>query len=196
MTDLNTFIKESIEIYNNSIKKLPETHKMLGGGKARNSSGEIFETFIKNICESRNLVALKNDYKRAEPINGVSLTNLQVDRHIYLDGVMIRAIESKCYLDTCYLKRAVMDFTELTKSPDVPQNVEYAILAGQECVSDNSLNYYRSYFKHKTNKDLNIFIINKHKKRNATRAIYMEQYNKDFEIDEQEVLKLVKWLQT
>lgn len=195
MSNTNLSLKEIMEEYNSAIRNLPGIHKNLGGGKARHSSGEIFELFIKNVCELHNLVALKNDYKRTETINGFSLKNLQVDRHIYRDGIMIKAIESKCYLDACYLKRAVMDFIEMTRSPDVPQGVEYAILAGQETVSDNSLNYYKSYFKDKTNKDLNIFVINKHKKRNATRAIYMEEYNTDFEIDEEEVLRLIGWLQ-
>jgi hypothetical protein len=45
-----------------------------------------------------------------------------------------------------------------------------------------------------TGKDLNIFVVNQHKKRNATRAIYMKQYNNDFQLDAEKVNEFVKWL--
>lgn len=183
-----------IESYNQEVKDLPRLHMVGGGGKARNGSGVIFENFIQRICTNINLKAKKNDYKRTEEIDGVSLKNLQVDKHIYRDDVMVKAVESKCYLDACYLKRAVLDFIELDASPDVPDNVEYAILAGQECVSQDSLNYYLAYFKKMTGKEVKVFIINQHKKRNGQRAIYMEQYNSDFQLDVEEVNKFVEWL--
>ena len=107
---------------------------------------------------------------------------------------MKKAVESKSYLDLCYLKRTVLDFIELDASPDVPDDVKYAILAGQECVSKDSLNYYLAYFRRMTGKDLNIFVVNQHTKRNATRAIYMKQYNNDFQLDVEKVNEFVKWL--
>lgn len=184
-----------IEAYNAKVSDLPRLHKEDGGGKARNASGVIFEDFITHICADNNLVAKKNDYKRTEEIDGISLKNLQVDKHIYAKDVLKKLVESKCYLDACYLKRAVIDFIELEASPDVPDDVEYAILAGQECVSQDSFNYYLAYFKKETGKDLNVFIVNQHKKRNAKRAIYMEQYNSDFQLDIEQVNKFVEWLQ-
>ena len=184
-----------IEAYNEKVSDLPRLHKEDGGGKARNASGVIFEDFITDICADNNLVAKKNDYKRTEEIDGISLKNLQVDKHIYAKDVLKKLVESKCYLDACYLKRAVIDFIELEASPDVPDDVEYAILAGQECVSQDSFNYYLAYFKKETGKDLNVFIVNQHKKRNAKRAIYMEQYNSDFQLDIEQVNKFVEWLQ-
>ena len=184
-----------IEAYNAKVSDLPRLHKEDGGGKARNASGVIFEDFITHLCADNNLVAKKNDYKRTEEIDGISLKNLQVDKHIYAKDVLKKLVESKCYLDACYLKRAVIDFIELEASPDVPDDVEYAILAGQECVSQDSFNYYLAYFKKETGKDLNVFIVNQHKKRNAKRAIYMEQYNSDFQLDIEQVNKFVEWLQ-
>lgn len=184
-----------IEAYNAKVSDLPRLHKEDGGGKARNASGVIFEDFITHICADNNLVAKKNDYKRTEEIDGISLKNLQVDKHIYAKDVLKKLVESKCYLDACYLKRAVIDFIELEASPDVPDDVEYAILAGQECVSQDSFNYYLAYFKKETGKDLKVFIVNQHKKRNAKRAIYMEQYNSDFQLDIEQVNKFVEWLQ-
>lgn len=183
-----------INAYNAEIVDLPRLHQEEGGGKARNASGVIFENFIKRICTNNGLEAKKNDYKRTVEIDGFALKNLQVDKHIYCNGVMKKAVESKCYLDACYLKRAVLDFIELEGSPDVPDDVEYAILAGQECVSQDSFKYYCAYFKKVTGKNVNVFVINQHKKRNASRAIYMEQYTQDFQLDVVEVNRFVEWL--
>jgi hypothetical protein len=191
MSNLNLII----DAYNAEVEDLPRLHKEQGGGKARNASGVIFENFIKRICADNGLEAKKNDYKRTVEIDGFSLKNLQVDKHIYRNGEMKKAVESKCYLDACYLKRAVLDFIELESSPDVPDDVEYAILAGQECVSQDSFKYYCAYFNKMTGKDINVFIVNQHKKRNANRAIYMEEHNSDFQLDIQEVNKFVEWLQ-
>lgn len=192
MSNLNPII----DAYNSEVEDLPRLHKEDGGGKARNASGVIFENFIKRICADNDLEAKKNDYKQTVEIDGIFLKNLQVDKHIYKNNVMKKAVESKTYLDSCYLKRAVLDFIELDASPDVPDDVEYAILAGQECVSKDSLNYYLAYFKRMTGKNLNIFIVNHHKKRNATRAIYMNQYNNDFQLDVEKVNEFVEWLKS
>lgn len=183
-----------VDAYNSEVEDLPRLHQEEGGGKARNASGVIFENLIQRICADNDLIAKKNDYKRTEEIDGVFLTNLQVDKHIYRNNVMRKAVESKTYLDACYLKRAVLDFIELESSPDVPDDVEYAILAGQECVSADSFRYYCAYFKKMTGKEVKVFVINKFKKRNAKRAIYMEEYNEDFQLDIQEVNKFVEWL--
>lgn len=190
MSNLNLII----DAYNAEIAELPQLHKEEGGGKARNASGLIFENLIHRICADNGLEARKNDYKKTEEIDGVSLKNLQVDKHVYRNNVLKKFVEGKCYLDTCYLKRAVLDFIELNSSPDVSDDVEYAILAGQECVSQDSFNYYRAYFKKITGKEVQVFIINKFKKRNAKKAIYMEEYNEDFQLDIEEVNRFVEWL--
>ena len=88
-----------------------------------------------------------------------------------------------------------MDFIELEASPDVPDDVEYAIFAGQRTVAQDSFQYYLAYFKRATGKDLNVFVVNHYKKRDAKRAIYMEQYNSDFQLDIAEVNEFVEWLQ-
>lgn len=190
MSNLNLII----DSYNAEVEDLPRLHKEDGGGKARNASGVIFENFIKRICVDNDLEAKKNDYKQTVKIDGIFLKNLQVDKHIYKNNVMTKAVESKTYLDSCYLKRAVLDFIELDASPEVPDDVEYAILAGQECVSKDSLDYYLAYFKKVTGKNLNIFVVNQHKKRNANRAIYMKQYNNDFQLNVKKVNEFVEWL--
>ena len=55
-------------------------------------------------------------------------------------------------MDACYLKRAVMDFIELEQSPEVPDNVEYAIFAGQNACGKDAFAYYQAFFKKITGK--------------------------------------------
>ena len=186
-------ISTIIELYNNEVKDLPRLHQ-IGGGKARNGSGIIFENLIQRICDWVGLVAKKNDYKRSEEINGLQLKNLQVDRHIYRDGVMVKACECKCYLDSCYCKRTILDFMHMCKSPDVPKNVEYAIFAGQTCVADDTFQFLKAFFESETGKDLNVFVINTQKTRSTKRPIYKEEYNQDFTLDVNEVNRFVEWL--
>jgi len=190
MSNLNLII----DAYNAEVADLPRLHQEKGGGKARNASGVIFENFVQRICTDNGLEAKKNDYKRTEEIGGLFHKKLQVDKHIYRDSVMKKAVESKCYLDACYFKRAIGDFIELCKSPDVPDDVEYAILTGQIDLAEDTLKYYSAGFKRDTGKNLNLFVINQFKKRNGKRAIYMEEYNGDFQLDIQEVNKFVEWL--
>ena len=95
--------------YNQDVNELPKLHRDHGGGMARNGSGLVYENLIKRTCSALELDAKKNDYKRTEEVNGHCLKNLQVDWHVYKNNKMVKAIESKTYLDACYLKRAVMD---------------------------------------------------------------------------------------
>ena len=189
-------MNEIVETYNKEVDALSLLHKKGGGGKARNGSGLAFENFIGGVCDVNNLVAKKNDYKRSEIINGEQINNLQVDKHCYRDNVLVKRIESKTYLDACYLKRAVDDFIDLHNSPDVPDNVEYAIVTGQKCVADKSLRFESAKFKRSTGKDLKLFVLNRHKIRNPKKAIYMEMYRNDFNLDMSEVKDFVEWLQT
>ena len=188
-------MNEIIETYNNEVDALSLLHKNEGGGKARNKSGLVFENFIGSVCDVNNLVSKHNDYKKSEIINGEQIDNLQVDKHCYRDNVLVKVIESKAYLDFSYLKRAVNDFTDLYNSPDVPKNVEYAIVAGQKCVAEKSLKFESAKFKRATGKDLKLFVLNQHKKRDPKKAIYMEMYRNDFNLDMSEVKDFVEWLQ-
>ena len=120
-----------IESYYKELDALPSIHQSGGGGDARNASGLLYENLIKRICDWLGLDAKKNDYVKTEEVNGYCLKNLQVDWHVYKNKKMTKLIESKTYLDACYLKRAILDFIELDQSPDVPDDAEYAIFAGQ-----------------------------------------------------------------
>ena len=188
-------MEDIIEIYNNEVDSLVHLYKTKGGGAVRNKSGLAFENFIENICRINNLDAKRNDHKKSEIIDGEQIVNLQVDKHCYRDGVLVKMIESKTYLDACYIKRAVDDFIDLHNSPDVPDNVEYAIVTGQRALGDKPLKYHSAKFKRATGKDFKIFIINQHKQRNSKKAIYMEMYRSDFNLDISEVKEFSEWLQ-
>ncbi len=183
-----------IESYNQDITELPKLHKEFGGGMARNGSGLVYENLIKRTCTALDLDAKKNDYKRTEEVNGHCLKNLQVDWHVYKDGKMIKAIESKTYLDACYLKRAVMDFIELEQSPEVPDNVEYAIFAGQNACGKDAFAYYPAFFKKITGKEVKIFFVNPTRKRSSARPIYNELFQDDFKLDSTVYNEFINWL--
>ena len=189
-------IMESIvEQYNKEVDALPEIHQQGGGGNARNASGLVYENLIKRTCDRLGLDAKKNDYVKTEEVNGYCLSNLQVDWHVYSNNSMKKAIESKTYLDACYLKRAILDFIELDQSPEVPDDVEYAIFAGQNACGDAAFAYYPAFFKKITGKDVKIFFVNPQRKRSSKRAIYNEEYRNDFDLDNGVYNSFIEWLQ-
>jgi hypothetical protein len=113
---------------------------------------------------------------------------------VYKEGEMCKAVETKAYLDACYLKRAVMDFIELENSPEVPDNVEYAIVAGQNACGKEALAYYPSFFNKVTGKKVKIFFLNPARKRSSARAIYSEKARQDFTLDAEVYTELTNFL--
>jgi hypothetical protein len=182
------------ELYETEVDKLPQTHFELGGGAARSESGLVYENLIERTCTVLDLDARKNDYKKTEEVDGTCLKNLQVDKHIYRDGLMVKAVESKTYLDACYLKRAVMDFIELEQSPEVPDDVDYAIFAGQNACGKDAFTYYQAFFKKITGKEVKIFFVNPTRKRSSSRPIYNEEYREDFKLDKVVYNEFIEWL--
>ena len=182
------------ERFETEVDKLPQTHFELGGGAARSESGLVYENLIERTCTTLNLDARRNDYKKTEEVNGTCLKNLQVDKHIYRNGMMVKAVESKTYLDACYLKRAVMDFIELEQSPEVPDDVEYAIFAGQNACGNDAFAYYQAFFKKITGKEVQIFFVNPIRKRSSSRPIYKQEYREDFKLDMVVYNKFIEWL--
>ena len=187
-------LTEAIKEYNKDLYTIPYRYQNEGAGISRNLSGVLYENLILNICEIFNLDARKDDYKTSEIIGGYQLTNLQVDKHIYKNNTLVKMVESKTYLDVCYLKRAVDDMTDLCFSPEVNDKVEYAIFAGQKSLAEDSMNFHIEKFKRNTGKTLKIFVFNKNKKRNPKKGIYMETYKDDFSIDMEVMMEFVKWL--
>tara|TARA_R100000458_G_C8206559_1_gene195424 strand:- start:141 stop:710 length:570 start_codon:yes stop_codon:yes gene_type:complete len=182
-----------VEQYNNEVDALPEIHSR-GGGAARNASGLVYENLIKRTCDGLGLDAKKNDYFRTKEINGRSLRTLQVDWHVYNNGKLTKLVESKTYLDRCYLERAVTDFIKLNQSPDVPNDAEYCIFAGQDACASDALEYYKEYFKHETGKELTIFFVNPQRKRSSSRPIYKSDYRHLFNLDDTVYDNFIKWV--
>jgi len=187
-------ISTIIEQFETDVDALPAIHAELGGGSARSSSGLAYENLIQRTCDELGLECKKNDYKKTEEVNGYCLKNLQVDKHIYRNDLMRKAVESKAYLDACYLKRAIMDFIELDQSPEVPDDVEYAIFAGQNACGKDAFTYYPAYFKKITGKEVKIFVVNPTRKRSSSRPIYNEQYRQDFVLDQVVYNEFIEWL--
>jgi len=187
-------LTQAAELYEKEVDDLPQIHFELGGGAARNRSGLVYENLIRRTCEALSLEPKKNDYKKTEEVDGSCLSNLQVDWHVYRDGEMSKAVESKAYLDACYLKRAVMDFIELENSPEVPDNVEYAIVAGQNACGKEALAYYPAFFNKVTGKKVKIFFLNPARKRSSARAIYNEKARQDFTLDAEVYTEFTEFL--
>ena len=183
-----------IELYDKELDALPNIHQNGGGGDARNASGLLYENLIKRTCDVLGLDAKKNDYVKTDEVNGYCLKNLQVDWHVYKDNRMTKLIESKTYLDACYLKRAILDFIELEQSPDVPDDAEYAIFAGQNACGNAAFQYYQHYFEKFTGKKVNIFFVNPTCKRSSSKPIYKEEFRGLFNLDNIVYNEFIQWL--
>lgn len=79
-----------------------------------------------------------------------------VDRHIYINGKLVCAVECKSYLDKCFLQRADSDFS-LMKSGKEFKSV---VLALEDNIDDNS----KAFFLNRKNVE-NIFILYTGKRR-------------------------------
>ena len=88
-----------------------------------------------------------------------------------------------------------MDFIELEQSPEVPDDVEYAIFAGQKACGDAPFAYYPAFFKKITGKEVKIFFVNPSRKRSSSRPIYKEEHRQDFNLDNGVYNKFIEWLE-
>ena len=185
-----------IEQYETEVDELPAAHAK-SGGSARNASGLVYENLVKSTCGELELDAKKNDYYVTEKIDDIQIDTLQVDWHIYKLGLLRYFVECKCYLDACYLMRAVINMIELHNSPDNNNrdNVKYAILAGQNACADEKLVYYRAFFKKQTGKELKVFFVNPQVKRNSNKPIYKAEFRQDFKLDKTVYNEFIEWLQ-
>ena len=180
--------------YEADVDALPSIHANGGGGKARNASGLVYENLIKRTIEAMGLTPKKNDYKSTEEIDGVSMSNLQVDWHIYKGEQLRLFVESKTYLDSCYLMRAVIDLIELNSSPDTPDDCQFAIFAGQDACKAESMTYYSAFFKKHTGKELRIFFVNPQKRRSSSRSIFKAECREDFTLSSAVHQEFIDWV--
>ena len=192
---INFMMETIIDQYNKEVDALPSQHAV-SGGAARYGSGMVYENLTKRICVGLELDPKKNDYKKSKKTkSGKQLKKLQVDWHVYKNGLLKYLIECKTYLDACYLKRFIDDALDLNLSPEVPDDVEFAILAGQNACGVTSYEYNLEKFFDYTGKEIQVFFVNPQRKRNSKRGIYKAQYRRDFDIDMVEYNRFVNWLQ-
>ena len=207
-----------IDQYNQEVDALPEIHQTGGGGEARNASGLVYENLITRTCENLGLDPKKDDYLVYDkPDVELVLTdypiyplpeafekgtvkdpdNLQVDWHIYRKGLLKFFVESKCYLDSDYLLRAITNLIQIYNSPDNknPSDKEYGIVAGQNAAAADKLKLYSDRFYKETGKRVNIFFLNPQKTRNSSKPIFNAQYRRDFDLDMGVYNKFIEWLQ-
>ena len=184
-----------IDAYNAEVADLPRLHQEKGGGKARNASGLVYENLTLRTCEMLGLDARKNDYKKSKKTkSGKQIKNLQVDWHCYKEESLKKLVECKTYLDSCYLKRFVDDALDLHLSPEVPDDVEFAILAGQNACGITAFEYNLEKFSDLTGKEIDVFFVNPQVKRNSKKPIYNAQFRSDFELDMVEYNRFIEWL--
>jgi hypothetical protein len=151
------------------------------GDKCAGKTGEVFEKLIDDVVEYfPHLQSLKNDYLTVE-CGGYKMTNVQVDRHIRsaIDNTLKSVIEGKTYLDSCFCKRAVVDFMEIAESSEITDNVDFVILTGQISISQDTLNYYQAFCKKHTGRNFKLFVVNEQKSRNSKKPLYKEKFKLD-----------------
>lgn len=168
------------ENYERRVNRLEEIYSELGPRACANSSGEVFESLIDDVVSHfQNLKSIKNDFLTVQ-LNGYSMSNVQVDRHIRnSENKLLAVVESKVYLDACYCKRAVVDFLEIHSSDNTNVDIEYVIVTGQKTIHTDTYAYYQELCKKFTGKYFKLFILNETKKRNSKKPLYQEKFKLD-----------------
>ena len=159
-------MKNIIEFYNKEVGKLSVLRESDGQGAVRNAIGQIYQDVAEKLILSvdSSLVCKHNDYlTKLSPSGQFKVDNLQVDLHVYRGDKLLFLLESKTYLDVCYLKRAVEDFNEIR---EIVGNIPAIIWSGQNAVADNAFGYYNEIYNFET------FYCNVTKKRSSSRPIY------------------------
>lgn len=133
------------KFYNDLIYKLEDVSS-LSGGPLRQVMGDMVETFTDEIwsslCEKYPNVEAEirrgpNDPIKIVDEDGNSITE-SVDRHCYINGKLVIAIECKTYLDKCFMQRADSDFHLMKTSNDF----EAIIVAFEDAAAANAFNFF------------------------------------------------------
>lgn len=174
------------DVYNYLNNRFDEEEKLTGEGAVRNFAGETVEKLATLVWEevgvnypklnSKITVGKKTPYKITD-VEG-NYINESVDRHCFINGEFILAIECKAYLDKCYLQRADSDFNLMKTQTNTTAGIVLSI--------ENSIAYMsEKFFLNRGNVD-NIFYlatgkrnsgkeqkINKHRDRISRDLIFM-----------------------
>jgi len=147
-------------------------------GAVRAHSGRLFEDMVVDVADSVGALAIKGDDDMLHPTIGDNTKNLQVDKHIFRDGKRHSFVECKTYLDASFLTRAVLNFMEINTTLE-NADVEFGILAGQNAVADETLDYYIALLKHYTGKTMRVWFVNDVKKRTSANPIATARFGLD-----------------
>lgn len=118
--------------------------KELSGGPLRAKMGTIVESFVDRawagLCEKYPNVPAEIKIGSKSPITIYKSFKESVDRHCYINGKLVFAIECKTYLDKCYLQRADSDFSLMKSS----EQFSSCILSLQNSVNEDTFEYFLS----------------------------------------------------
>jgi hypothetical protein len=155
-----------IGYYNSTVKNFSRLYEENGQGAVRSAIGDLYQNVAEKLITGLDpsLVCKHNDFLSKYSKSGkYRVDNMQVDLHVYRGTELLFILESKTYLDACYLKRAVEDFREIR---DVVGNIPAIVFSGQNAVSDNTYGYYTEEY------DFETFYVNSTKKRSSKTPIY------------------------
>lgn len=165
-----------------------EKASIYSGGELRTAMGSLVERLTDLIWNE-----LQNKYPQIDskivsgpssPLTimdgfGNSITE-SVDRHCYIDGNLILAIECKTYLDKCFMQRADSDFHLMKTSNDF----DAIVISLENAVADVSYNF----FMNQHNID-NVFFLSS-VKRNSAKHISKNRQNIEYELVDQLVTQM------
>lgn len=150
-----SYIDDIAEIaYNYVVKRLDEELEMsksCSGGALRYFSGETVENLIHIIWNELaeadinkiNSIKIKDLKGDKVPLtvcdsDGNSI-NESVDRHCFINGKLVAAIECKTYIDKCYMQRADSDFNIMKMSNNAFKAI---IVSLEDSVKSDSFNFF------------------------------------------------------
>lgn len=132
----------------------------------------LFEK-LKELYPSLNIECLVG---RKSPISiqsGKYHIEESVDRHIFINGKLVLAVECKTYLDKCFLQRADSDFSLMKSGKKGWKGI---VLALEDNIDENSKNFFMS----RKNVDETFILYTGKRKSNVLLAdTYKERENKD-----------------
>ena len=117
------------------------------GGQLRRFSGETVEELPQLVwnsllqehgCAGRIVKEDKDPIRITD--NDGNFVDESVDQHCYIGNNLVLAIESKTYLDKCYLQRADYDFMLMKNGTD--KQFATVILSLEDSIMDSSYNFF------------------------------------------------------
>ena len=184
------------QVIDNYQRRLTEGQQRFGhGGQQRGAAGKLYEALFDDLVSCTSLAVAEDKYIRSREIDGLTIDNLQVDKHIVKDGQLVIAGECKAYLDVSMLKRAVMDFYSISRSPDASHLKKVGVLAGQLCGSAASRQYYIGLCQELTGYTPEIFTVCSTKQRDGKIQLHDPAHEDNFRLDRVELQRFINWIE-